>query len=177
MDHEFSRQRLVTGAMAASCAAPQPGAVLGQVASPARKTLDIHVHLLGIGDNGSSCRLLGLPRGLYLRPAHPAACARLHAGRAPRRGGDTARPLRQVSIQLAGLTFGDCEPIRGVDEAERPIRWKNAQLDNQLRQPLRLEMKFSGANVYGLRADWQWLDAQGLYMLEDGKLIDRLLDL
>ncbi|MCU0875333.1 MAG: hypothetical protein MUE50_23630 [Pirellulaceae bacterium] len=78
---------------------------------------------------------------------------------------------------MAGLTFEDCEPIRGVDETERPIRWKNAQLDNQLRQPLRLEMKFSGANVYGLRADWQWLDAQGMYMLEDGKLIDHLLDL
>lgn len=58
MDREFSRQGCVTGAMAASCAAPQPGAVLGQVASPARRTLDIHVHLLGIGDNGSSCRLV-----------------------------------------------------------------------------------------------------------------------
>lgn len=78
---------------------------------------------------------------------------------------------------MAELTFEDCEPIRGVDDMERPIRWKNAQLDGRLRQPLRLEMKFSGANVYGLRADWQWLDAQGMHMLEDGKPIDHLLDL
>lgn len=38
-------------------------------------------------------------------------------------------------------------------------------------------MKFAGANVYGLRADWQWLDAQGLHMLEDGQPIDHLLEL
>jgi hypothetical protein len=81
------------------------------------------------------------------------------------------------SEPLPGLTFEDCEAIRGVDDTERPIRWKNAPLDDRLRQPLRLEMKFSGANVYGLRADWQWLDAQGLHMLEDGKPIDHLLEL
>ncbi len=81
------------------------------------------------------------------------------------------------SEPLAGFTFDDCEPIRGVDEIEQPVRWKHARLDDRLRQPLRLEVKFTGANLYGLRADWQWLDAQAMHMLEDGKSIDHLLQL
>ncbi len=58
MNREFSRRCFVAGAMAASCAVPQVGAVLGQVVPQAGKTLDVHVHLFGIGDNGSNCRLL-----------------------------------------------------------------------------------------------------------------------
>ena len=58
MNREFSRRCFVAGAMAASCAVPQAGAALGRVAPQAGKTLDIHVHLFGIGDNGSNCRLL-----------------------------------------------------------------------------------------------------------------------
>jgi len=64
-----------------------------------------------------------------------------------------------------------------VDGTEQPIRWKNAPLDTRPRQPLRLKMKFTGANLYGLRANWQWLDAQAMHMLEDGKPIDHLLEL
>jgi len=68
------------------------------------------------------------------------------------RYGEARFQLTNVKSEpLAGLTFEDCEPIRGVDDTERPIRWKNAQLDSRLGQPLRLEMKFTGANVYGLR--------------------------
>jgi hypothetical protein len=81
------------------------------------------------------------------------------------------------SEPLEGLTFDDCEPMRGTDEIERPIRWKGDQLASHLRQPIRLEMMFYGANLYGLRADWQWLDAQGMHMLDDGKRIDHLLQL
>jgi hypothetical protein len=62
-------------------------------------------------------------------------------------------------------------------ESDDGIRWKNAPLDGVMRQPLRLEMKFYGANVYGLPANWQWLDSQGMYMLEDGKPIAHLLEL
>ena len=81
------------------------------------------------------------------------------------------------SEPLPGLAFEDCEPLRGVDGTELPVRWRNAALDSRLRQPLRLEIKFFGAAVYGLRADWQWLDAQGASMLEDGKPVDHLLEL
>ena len=81
------------------------------------------------------------------------------------------------SEPLEGLTFDDREPIRGLDQIEYRLRGKNASLANHLRKPIRLETKFHGANTYGLRADWQWLDAQGMYMLEDGKSIDHLLDL
>ena len=61
---------------------------------------------------------------------------------------------------MEGLTFEDCEPIRGVDAIEHPIRWQETRLEDHLRKPIRLEMKFYGANIYGLRADWQWLDAR-----------------
>jgi hypothetical protein len=40
-----------------------------------------------------------------------------------------------------------------------------------------MEMKFTGANVYGLWVDWQWWGAQSMHMLEDGKSIDHLLEL
>ena len=58
MNGEFSRRQFVAGATAASYAVLQPGAVLGQSAPQAGRTLDIHVHLFGKGDNGSDCRLL-----------------------------------------------------------------------------------------------------------------------
>ncbi len=82
-----------------------------------------------------------------------------------------------ASKPIAGLTFDDCEPLCRLDEVEQPIRWKNGSLADHLHRPLRLEMKFYGANIFGLRADWQWLDAQGMFMLEDNKSIDHLLEL
>jgi predicted TIM-barrel fold metal-dependent hydrolase len=44
--------------MTASGAVLEPDVVLGQDAPQAGRTLDIHVHLFGKGDNGSNCRLL-----------------------------------------------------------------------------------------------------------------------
>jgi hypothetical protein len=79
------------------------------------------------------------------------------------------------SDPIAGLTFDDCEPIRGIDEIEAPIRWKTAELDKWIGKPLRLEIKFYNANLYGLKSAWRFLDAQGAMMLEDGKSIDHLL--
>lgn len=79
------------------------------------------------------------------------------------------------SDPIAGLTFDDCEPIRGVDGFEVPVRWKTSELGKWLNKPLRLEVKFHNANIYGLRADWRFLDAQGVWMLEDGKSVDHLL--
>lgn len=74
-------------------------------------------------------------------------------------------------------THVDCEPIRGLDEIEPPVRWTHARVDDRLQQPVRLEIKFTGANLDGLRADWQWLDAQAMHMREDGTPIDHLLQL
>lgn len=48
-------------------------------------------------------------------------------------------------------------------------------MDKSLNKPLRLEIKFHNAHLYGLRADWRFLDAQGMWMLEDGKSVDHLL--
>lgn len=79
------------------------------------------------------------------------------------------------SEPLAGLTFDECQPLRGIDGLEQPVRWKNTSLETCLNQPLRLEIKFHNANLFGLRADWRFLDAQAMRMLEDGKPIDHLL--
>jgi hypothetical protein len=79
------------------------------------------------------------------------------------------------SEPVAGLTFDDCEVIRGVDGSEVPIRWKSAEIARFRGKPLRLEVKFQNVNLYGLRADWRFLDAQGAMMLDDGKPVDHLL--
>ncbi|MHB8900566.1 MAG: hypothetical protein ACYC6Y_17575 [Thermoguttaceae bacterium] len=93
------------------------------------------------------------------------------------RYGEARFQLTDLKSQpLPGLTFDDCQPIRAVDGTEEPVRWKNGLPDDAMRQPLRLEIKFFGANLYGLRARWQWLDAQAAHMLEDGKPIDHLLE-
>jgi predicted TIM-barrel fold metal-dependent hydrolase len=57
MNREFNRRRFLGGAVVAALAASQSGAIRGLCLPTARKTLDIHVHLFGIGDNGSKCRL------------------------------------------------------------------------------------------------------------------------
>lgn len=79
------------------------------------------------------------------------------------------------SEPIPGLTFEDCQPIRGVDGLEQPIRWDGGQLADWLQKPLRIEIKFHNLNLYGLRADWRFLDAQAMRMLEDGKTVEHLL--
>ena len=57
MTRESSRRRFLASSIAASWAMTQPGAVSGQGSAKAGRTLDIHVHLFGMGDGGSGCRL------------------------------------------------------------------------------------------------------------------------
>jgi predicted TIM-barrel fold metal-dependent hydrolase len=57
MNRPFNRRGFLAGAMAASLSALRPVVVRGEGSAKARKTLDIHVHLFGIGENHSGCRL------------------------------------------------------------------------------------------------------------------------
>jgi uncharacterized protein len=59
MKREISRRRFffISGTMAASLAASPAAAVWGQDSPKPGKALDIHVHLFGMGDAGSGCRL------------------------------------------------------------------------------------------------------------------------
>ena len=83
---------------------------------------------------------------------------------------DSQGHLSGISPKLDQLSKGS-----GVDELETPIRRNNASLASCVNQPLRLEIKFHNANLYGQRLGWRFLDAQGMRMLEDGKSIDHLL--
>jgi uncharacterized protein len=57
MNRTFNRRRLLTGTIAASLAASPVAVLLGQQSPKSGKILDIHVHLFGMGDSGSGCRL------------------------------------------------------------------------------------------------------------------------
>ncbi len=59
MTREFDRRRFLAGTTAASWAMARTGIAWGQDSAEAGKTLDIHVHLFGIGDGGSGCRISG----------------------------------------------------------------------------------------------------------------------
>ena len=57
MIRQFSRRRFLASSIAASWVLTRPLAALGQGSVKDRKTLDTHVHLFGVGDGGSGCRL------------------------------------------------------------------------------------------------------------------------
>jgi uncharacterized protein len=57
MSSEFNRRGFLVGGIAAFLATSQDEFAWGQGSPKTQKTLDIHVHLFGIGDAGSGCRL------------------------------------------------------------------------------------------------------------------------
>lgn len=77
-----------------------------------------------------------------------------------------------------GFTFDDFVALEGEDRFDWPLRWKNrSSLEEVAGKVIRLEVKFQNAEIYSLRGDYHFLDAQDYWMLEDGKEIDtRLFD-
>ncbi len=86
--------------------------------------------------------------------------------------GELRFQLTDVKSQpIDGFTFDDCEPLRHASALRHPLKWKEADLKTVLMQPLRLEIQFRQANLFALHGDWHWIDAQDLWLLDDGQPI------
>ena len=75
------------------------------------------------------------------------------------------------SRPLPGRTFDDCVPLRGADGVAVPLRWKGETTEAITNRAIRLEIEFRQANLYAIGMDHHFLDAQDLWLLEDGKTI------
>jgi hypothetical protein len=75
------------------------------------------------------------------------------------------------SEPLPGLAYADCVPLRQGDALRHELRWKSASLADQVGKVIRLEMSFRQANLFALYGRWHFIDAEDLWMLEDGKPI------
>jgi hypothetical protein len=76
----------------------------------------------------------------------------------------------EASKPLAGFTFEQSVPLRGVDSLAYELKWKDdANLNQVLHQPIRLEIKFRQANLYSIEMAHHFLDAHDMWLLKDGK--------
>jgi len=66
MNHRFHRREFLAGAAAASCAIPHVSEAQQEGPAGTGGLLDIHVHLFGIGDTDSGCRLSKAIKDGYL---------------------------------------------------------------------------------------------------------------
>lgn len=90
---------------------------------------------------------------------------------------NTAADFGEVRFQITdvrsrpqpGLTFDDCLPIRNLSSLHHALKWKNAALDPLVGKVVRLELEFRQANLFAIHGDWHFIDAQDLWLIEDGK--------
>ena len=76
----------------------------------------------------------------------------------------------ETSKPLEGFAFEQCIPMRGVDSLGYELKWKdNANLNQVLHQPIRLEVKFRQANLYSIEMTHHFLDAHDMWLLKDNK--------
>lgn len=75
-------------------------------------------------------------------------------------------------VPLPGFRFEDCDTIVKVDELHLALRWKNKSLDEVLHQPIRIEAKLRNAQLYAVRGNFHFLDAEDLHRLQSGKQIN-----
>lgn len=73
------------------------------------------------------------------------------------------------SEPLPGLAYADCIPLRQADALRHELRWKQASLAEHVGRVVRLEISFRQANLFALHGRWHFIDAQDLWMIEDGK--------
>lgn len=75
------------------------------------------------------------------------------------------------SVPQPGLTFEDCVPMRNANSLHHALTWKNATLEPLVGKVVRLEIEFRQANLFALYGDWHFIDAQDLWLIEDGKAV------
>ena len=73
------------------------------------------------------------------------------------------------SVPQPGLSFDDCVPMRNANSLHHALTWKKATLEPLVGKVVRLEFEFRQANLFALYGDWHFIDAQDLWLIEDGK--------
>ena len=73
------------------------------------------------------------------------------------------------SQSLPGLSFDDCLPMRNANSLHHDLKWKETSLEALVGKVVRIEMEFRQANLFALYGDWHFIDAQDLWLIEDGK--------
>lgn len=81
----------------------------------------------------------------------------------------------EKSEPVEGFSFEDCIPIRRNDVLNEPLKWKEADLKSVVGTVLRLEVKFRNTNLYTFGMEHHFLDAQDMWLIKEGKKIDRTL--
>jgi hypothetical protein len=82
----------------------------------------------------------------------------------------------EKSIPIEHFTFEDSIPMRGVDTLNGVLRWKHDVDPGKLTgRVLRLEIKFRNAHLYSIDMAHHFLDAQDMFLLEDGKSVPAIL--
>ncbi|MBX7207429.1 MAG: hypothetical protein K1X78_03870 [Verrucomicrobiaceae bacterium] len=75
------------------------------------------------------------------------------------------------SKPIDGLSFEDCVPLRNSNAMHHVIAWKSTTLDALVGKVVRLEIEFRQANLFAIYGDWHFIDAQDLWLIEDGKSV------
>jgi hypothetical protein len=84
--------------------------------------------------------------------------------------GEVRFQLTDIKSQpLPGLTFDDCIPMRNANSLKHALKWKKADLEPLVGKMVRLELEFRQANLFTIYGDWHFIDAQDMWLLEDGK--------
>ncbi len=81
----------------------------------------------------------------------------------------------EKSVPLPGFSFDDCLPFQNADSLDHSLRWKDADLSQVLRQPIRLEFRLRNAHLHSLALSHHFLDAHDSWLLKDGQTLDTTL--
>jgi len=73
------------------------------------------------------------------------------------------------SQPLPGYSFDDCLPMRNANSLNHELKWKETASEPLVGKMVRLELEFRQANLFAIYGDWHFIDAQDMWLLEDGK--------
>ena len=79
------------------------------------------------------------------------------------------------SRPVEGFAFDDCVPLKEADSLAHPVSWRGSDLEKIAGKVIRLEVQLRNADLYSIRGNFHFLDAQDRWMLDDGKKIDASL--
>ena len=75
------------------------------------------------------------------------------------------------SRPVEGFTFDDCSAMVSEDSIRFPLQWKTSTLKDVLGRIVRLEFRIRHAQMFAVRGEIHFIDAQDRWLIEDGKTI------